>query len=133
MFTFPIPEAVRSYIGEQLGPLLGDEQFQEIVHFMTGYLPHQVPEVDKPRMGAVDCLALVYKGMSAVEKIRFLLGSTDPSKAEPGSVRREFGSDVMVNAAHASDSPENAVRELRIVSVDEDTIKPWVSKYYGTE
>ena len=35
--------------------------------------------------------------------------------APAGSVRREFGSDVMVNAAHASDSPDNALRELRII------------------
>ena len=55
----------------------------------------------------------------------------DPSKAKPGSVRREFGSDVMVNAAHASDSSENARREMRIVRVEEDTIRPWVDKYYG--
>jgi nucleoside diphosphate kinase len=71
--------------------------------------------------------------MSAVEKIRYLLGPTDPSQAQPGSVRREFGSDIMVNAAHASDSPENALRELKIVRVEEDTITAWVSKYYGSE
>ena len=66
-----------------------------------------------------------------MEKIRNLLGATDPNKAQPGSVRREFGLDVMVNAAHASDSVENAEREIGIIKVDEDLITPWVSRYCG--
>ena len=41
-------------------------------------------------------------------KIREVLGPTDPSKAPPGSIRKEFGQTIMVNAAHASDSAENA-------------------------
>jgi len=45
-------------------------------------------------------------------------------------VRREFGQDIMVNAAHASDSPENAQREMKIVKVEKDDIKTWVRKYY---
>ena len=117
----------------ETGPLVGDRQFEEIVHFMTGHRPSEVAESDKAHTGSENCLALVYKGMSAVEKIRYLLGPTDPEKAQPGSVRREFGSDIMVNAAHASDSPENAVREMRIIRVEEDTVREWVEKYYGSE
>ena len=56
---------------------------------------------------------------------------TNPSKAEPGSGRREFGRDIMVNAAHASDSPENAEREMKIVRVDQDVVTPLVEKYCG--
>ena len=110
---------------------MGDSQFEEIVKFMTGFRPSEVAESDKAKTGSENCLALIYKGMSAVEKIRYLLGPTDPAKAQPGSVRREYGSDVMVNAAHASDSPENAAREMKIVDVQRDTIKEWVEKYYG--
>ena len=55
----------------------------------------------------------------------------DPSKAPPGSIRREFGSTNMVNAAHASDAPENAVRELGIVRVGENTFKQVVEAAYG--
>ena len=65
-----------------------------------------------------------------MERIRSILGPTDPSKAQPGSVRREFGRDIMVNAAHASDSPDNAVREINIIKVEEDLIGPLVRKYY---
>jgi nucleoside diphosphate kinase len=130
---FEVPEDDKAMIGEHLGPIAGDLKFEDVVQFMTGYRPSEVAETDKTKMGSESCLALVYKGMSAVEKIRYLLGPTDPAKAQPGSVRREYGSDIMVNAAHASDSPENAEREMRIVDVNQDTIKEWVDKYYGSQ
>lgn len=126
-----IPEDVKAAIGEQVGPIAGVRQFEEIVKFMTGHRPSEVAEADKANAGSENCLALIYKGMSAVEKIRYLLGPTDPAKAQVGSVRRELGSDIMVNAAHASDSPENAAREMKIVDVQKDTIREWVEKYYG--
>lgn len=128
-----IPENAKAAIGEAIGPIAGEYQFERIVQFMTGYRPSEVAEADKSKMGSENCLALIYKGMSAVEKIRYLLGPTDPAKAQPGSVRRELGSDIMVNAAHASDSPENAAREIKIVDVQKDTIREWVDKYYGTK
>jgi nucleoside diphosphate kinase len=128
----PVSEDLKAIIGQQLGPQVGDQKFEDVVRFMTGYLPSQVAEADKAKLGSENCLALVYKGMSAVEKIRYLLGPTDPAKAQPGSVRREFGSDIMVNAAHASDSPENAAREMKIVDVGRDTTREWVEKYYGS-
>ena len=131
-FGFDIPEDAKAAVGEAIGPIVGEHQFEDIVKFMTGYRPTDVAEADKASTGSENCLALIYKGMSAVEKIRYLLGPTDPAKAQPGSVRREYGSDIMVNAAHASDSPENAAREIKIVDVQKDTIKEWVEKYYGT-
>lgn len=127
-----LPDSLRAAIGAQLGPVLAERKFEDIVHFMTGHYPSQTSLADKATAGSENCLALIYKGISAVEKIRSLLGPTDPSKAQPGSVRREYGSDIMVNAAHASDSPENAAREMNIVDVQKDTIRPWVEKYYGS-
>ncbi len=127
-----LPEELKAAIGHQLAPLLARRQFERIVEFMTGFKPSALAESEKQKAGSESCLALIYKGMSAVQKIRYLLGATDPAKAEPGSVRREFGSDVMKNAAHASDSPENAIREINIVKVEEDNIREWVDRYYGT-
>ena len=66
----------------------------------------------------------------AVRKIRDVLGPTDPSKAPPGTIRREFGQTIMVNAAHASDSPENAVREMGIVQIAENNLKPLIENWY---
>lgn len=117
-------------LGETVGPLYGENQFFQIVQFMTGEWPPACSEEDKKKPGKERCLALVYAGVNAVEKIRGILGPTDPSKAQPGSVRREFGQDIMVNAAHASDSPENSAREMKIIKVEQDLIREWTQKYY---
>ena len=87
-------------------------------------------ELDKP--GTEKCIALVYEGVDAVRKIREVLGPTDPKKAPPGSIRREFGRDVMVNAAHASDSVENAEREMRIINIEENNFRKVVEDFYGS-
>jgi nucleoside diphosphate kinase len=117
--------------GDILGPVFGDNQFENIVRFMSGRAPSETPlgEINKP--GSEKCIALVYEGPEAVRKIRDVLGPTDPSKAPPGSIRREFGQTIMVNAAHASDSPENAQREMGIVKVGENTFKQIVEESYG--
>ncbi|MBN1270353.1 MAG: nucleoside-diphosphate kinase [Kiritimatiellae bacterium] len=125
-----VSEEIEGKLGEMLGPVYGCHQFYEIVQFMTGQWPPDCSPEDKRKPGKEKCLALVYAGVDAVNIIRDILGPTDPSKAAPGSVRREFGRDIMVNAAHASDSPESAERELKIINVAEDGITPWVRKYY---
>ena len=73
----------------------------------------------------------MYQGIDAVRKIREVLGPTDPSKAPPGTIRREFGQTIMVNAAHASDSADNAVREMGIVQISENNLRPLVEKWYA--
>ena len=124
------PEHERQF-GEILGTTFGDNQFENIVKFMSGRAPSETPlgEINKP--GSEKCIALVYEGVDAVRKIRDVLGPTDPSKAPPGSIRREFGQTIMVNAAHASDSAENAQREMGIVKVGENTFRQLVEQYYG--
>ena len=42
------------------------------------------------------------------------MGATDPARAEPGTVRRDFGLDIQQNATHASDSVENAEKEIKL-------------------
>lgn len=118
-------------LGHLLGPTFGDNQFENIVRFMSGRAPSEtaISEQDKP--GSEKCIALVYEGVEAVRKIRDVLGPTDPSKAPPGSIRREFGQTIMVNAAHASDSEENAKRELGIINIGENTFRQIVEKFYG--
>lgn len=128
---FGIPNDVRAVVGEHLGPLFGDIQFDQIVEFMTGTAPKGLADEQKRLPGRHRSLVLVYSGANAVEKIRKILGPTDPSKAEPGSVRKEFGKDIMINAAHASDSPESFAREYRILRPEEDTIRKYVEKHYG--
>ncbi len=130
-FGFKITEADQKALGEILGPLQGDSQFDNIVRFMSGHAPGEIPKSDWDKPGTEKCIALVYEGVGAVNKIRDVLGPTDPSKAPPGSIRREFGSTIMVNAAHASDSAENAKREFGIVKPGENNFKKVVEEVLG--
>ncbi len=118
-------------MGDLLGPSFGDNQFENIVRFMSGRAPSECPRGEQGRPGSEKCIALVYEGVEAVRKIRDILGPTDPSKAPPGSIRREFGQTVMVNAAHASDSQDNARREMDIIKVGENHFRQIVEEFYG--
>jgi len=64
-------------------------------------------------------LALVYFGDNAIEKIRAIIGKTNPEEADPVSIRGKYGrinskTGVLENCIHASDSPENAEREIKL-------------------
>jgi len=128
---FKVPAAEEKQLGEILGRAFGDNQFDNIVRFMAGRAPGECDEKQLKEPGTEKCIALVYEGVEAVRKIRDVLGPTDPSKAPPGSIRREFGQTIMVNAAHASDSEENAKRELAIIRVPENNFRKCVEEFYG--
>ncbi len=128
---FTIPPAEEKQLGEILGPVFGDNQFDNIVRFMSGHAPSEIDPGQWKQPGTEKCIALIYEGVEAVRKIRDVLGPTDPSKAPPGSIRREFGQTIMVNAAHASDSEENAQRELGIIRVAENNFRKVVEEFYG--
>ena len=118
-------------LGNVVGPVFGDAQFENIVRFMSGRAPSETTPEEQKKPGTEKCIALVYEGVEAVRKIRDILGPTDPSKAPPGSIRREFGQTIMVNAAHASDSEENAHREIEIVKMGENGFRHIVEQFYG--
>ncbi len=131
-FGFKIPPSEEKHLGDILGPIFGDNQFDNIVKFMSGRAPGECDAAQAQQPGTERCIALVYEGPSAIRKIRDVLGPTDPSKAPPGSLRREVGQNIMVNAAHASDSEESAEREMRIVNVGENNFRAVVEELYGT-
>ena len=118
-------------LGEVMGPLFADEQFSQIVKFMTGRRPEDCSGLAKSQPGMEKILAVVYEGPEAVSKIRGVLGPTDPRKAPPGTIRRELGQDIMINAAHASDSAENAQREIKIIKLRDNSLKPLIEESYN--
>ena len=128
---FKLGQEQEQQLGNILGPIFGDNQFDNIVRFMSGHAPSECPPSELNKPGPEKCIALIYEGVEAVRKIRDVLGPTDPSKAPPGSIRREFGQTIMVNAAHASDSEENARREMGIVNVGENNFRQVVDEFYG--
>jgi nucleoside-diphosphate kinase len=70
------------------------------------------PEVQK-FMQQTPVIALALAGDNVVARVRDLLGPTDSKKAAKGTIRGDFGMDMMVNVCHASDSPETAAAELK--------------------
>ena len=70
--------------------------FPEIVAFMQGS----------------PVVAMALEGDDAIGRVRALLGPTDSTAAEKGTIRGDFGVDMMTNVCHASDSPENAAIEV---------------------
>jgi len=130
-FGLKFTEETVTRLGELLGPLNGRENWEQIVKFMCGLKPSECPAERRNEPGSEKCIAICYQGVDAVRKVREVLGPTDPSKAPPGSIRREFGQTIMVNAAHASDSPENAQREMGIVKIAENNLKPLIDSWFG--
>src|SRR5881628_1485375 len=59
------------------------------------------------------CLPLALERDNAVAYLREVIGATDPAQAAPGTVRKRFAVSKERNAIHASDSPENALQEVK--------------------
>jgi len=90
MVRMTLPQAKTFYSVHKDKPF-----FEDLVEFMTS--------------GPV--VVMILKHKNAVEEFRKLIGSTDPNKAEPGTIRKIFAVSVQMNAIHGSDSIENAKRE----------------------
>lgn len=68
------------------------------------------------------CLPLVLEREDAVSHLREVIGATDPAEAEPGTIRALYAESKERNAIHASDSPENARREVGFFFSETDLI-----------
>jgi len=60
----------------------------------------------------------VLEGENAVARNREIMGATDPAKAAPGTIRKDFGENIERNSVHGSDSAENAENEIRFFFSD---------------
>lgn len=118
------PDAVqRNYIGEIL------RRFEAAgLRIIAGKLIRLTPEqaqafysVHKDRpffaslcayMSSGPIFVSVLEGEAAVSKNREIMGATDPAKAAPGTIRKDYGRDVEANAVHGSDADETAASEI---------------------
>ena len=57
-------------------------------------------------------VAMVLETDNAIEKLRKVMGATDPAKADAGTIRKQFGANIERNAIHGSDGPETAAFEI---------------------
>jgi nucleoside-diphosphate kinase len=67
-------------------------------------------------------LALALERDNAVAHLREVIGATDPAEAKPGTVRKLYAQSKERNAIHASDSPENGVREVGFFFTEMDLV-----------
>ena len=65
-------------------------------------------------------VAAVFEGEKAIERIRTLLGATDPAKAAPGTIRKDYGLSLQENSVHGSDSAENGEIEIGNIFKEEE-------------
>ena len=77
---------------------IGKSFYNDLVEFMT----------------AEPLVAMVLTGENAIARVREVNGATNPEKAAEGTIRKLYADSVTKNAVHASDSPENAKREIAI-------------------
>jgi len=89
------PDLARRFYAEHEGKGF----FPDLVRYITG--------------GPV--IAVQLAGENAVERLRLLVGKTNPADAAPGTIRAMFGSSLQENAVHASDSDGSAARELGLI------------------
>lgn len=120
LFNFQITDDEFNAMAEVINEKNALYEFSQIVKYMTGLDPKDVPLTDRDKPGKHLALALLYRGPNAVETIRERLGVTDPAIAAEGTIRSDFGQNIVQNAAHASDSIENAVRERKIIGLYDD-------------
>ncbi|RLA95531.1 MAG: nucleoside-diphosphate kinase [Deltaproteobacteria bacterium] len=63
-------------------------------------------------MSSGPVVVMVLEGEGAIERVRGIMGATDPQKAAPGTIRRLYADNVQENIVHGSDSPESAAFEI---------------------
>jgi nucleoside-diphosphate kinase len=63
-------------------------------------------------MSSGPAIVMVLETEDAIKKWRTLMGATDPAKADPGTLRKEFAESIERNATHGSDAPETAAYEI---------------------
>ena len=84
----------------------GKPFFESLIRFMTS--------------GPI--IAMVLEGDKAISVVRLMIGPTDGREAPPGTIRGDYALSKQENVVHASDSPESAEREIRVIFSDEEII-----------
>jgi nucleoside-diphosphate kinase len=71
------------------------------------------------------CLPLALEREDAVQHLRTVIGATDPAEAAPGTIRKLYAESKGKNAIHASDSVENAAREVAFFFPESELARLW--------
>ena len=90
---------------------MNDNPF-ELIHYAHVADKPFFPEIEE-FMSSRPVIMAALRGENVIQRVRDLLGPTDSTKAAPGTIRGDFGTDMMKNVVHASDGPETATAELK--------------------
>jgi nucleoside-diphosphate kinase len=63
-------------------------------------------------MSSGPCITMVLEAENAIARLREIMGATDPAKAAPGTIRKDFATSIEANCIHGSDAPETAQFEI---------------------
>jgi nucleoside-diphosphate kinase len=74
------------------------------------------------QMSAAPVVVQVLEGENAILKYREVMGATNPEKAAPGTIRKEFALSMGENSAHGSDAPETAAQEIKYFFSDTEIV-----------
>jgi nucleoside-diphosphate kinase len=124
--TFAIikPDAVRARVSGRIIQRIEDEGFQIRAMRLVNLSKREAEgfyAVHRERpffssltafMSSGPAIVLALEAPDAIRKWRTLMGATDPAKADPGTLRKEFGASIENNATHGSDARETAAFEL---------------------
>jgi len=87
----------------------------------SGDVPQYTYEKNKVFLVNHPLIGIMLIGESIIEKVRKIIGSTNPLEAKPGTIRGDFGnSQLPKNLIHAADSPENVIREINLFFSDKN-------------
>lgn len=67
-------------------------------------------------------VAMVWEGPDVITMVRSMMGPTNPGRADPGTIRGDFGVDIGQNVIHGSDSPSRAEEEIRLFFQDDELV-----------
>jgi len=126
------PDCIENkHVGNVLGrfenagfAIIGCKMVQLTPHLLRAHYAHVAdkpfyPEIER-FMASRPVIVMALQGDHIVRKVRDLLGPTDSRKAAKGTIRGDFGTEMMRNVVHASDSDENAKVEIaRFFKADE--------------
>jgi nucleoside-diphosphate kinase len=73
-------------------------------------------------MTSAPVVVQVLEGENAIETNREVMGATDPAKAAPGTIRKDFAESIEANSVHGSDSPDTAAREIAFFFAEIDVV-----------
>ncbi|MCL2762719.1 MAG: nucleoside-diphosphate kinase [Treponema sp.] len=128
-FEFKLSKEALRILMDNIGIECAKDQFAQLVEYMCGKRPGHYSKKQLNQATGRKCMVLVYEGENAIQKIRDVLGHTDPRQASTGTVRKDFGISIMKNSAHGSDSTESFEREKEVIRTNENSLRTIIKEH----